>query len=149
MFRYPGAGLPNIYLRNGYDIRETPYGEAVAIEDVEGLHRAIARDIAFDVAPGIVMSGAEFRFLRKELDLSQKRVGALLGVAEQTVSLWERASLDVPVYADVIVRALMREYLSGDAELQKLIHEMSERDRQERDTARREFAHGREWGLAA
>jgi len=42
MFEYTGSGLEGIYLKNGYTIVESSYGQGVKIEDLEGLHRAIA-----------------------------------------------------------------------------------------------------------
>ncbi|MBM3451491.1 MAG: helix-turn-helix domain-containing protein, partial [Armatimonadetes bacterium] len=40
-------------------------------------------------ADPVRLTGAELRFLRRELNLSQRRLAELLGVEEQTVSLWE------------------------------------------------------------
>ena len=40
--RYTERGLNNIYLQNGFHARRTPYGNAVSIENVEGLRRAMA-----------------------------------------------------------------------------------------------------------
>jgi hypothetical protein len=52
--------------------------------DANGLHLAIGRHIASKSH----MTGAEFGFLRKELDLSQTRFGALLDVVlREAVSL--------------------------------------------------------------
>jgi len=36
------------------------------------------------------LKSAEFRFLRKEMDMSQKKPGFLIGVQEQTIALRER-----------------------------------------------------------
>jgi len=41
---YTLSGLTNVYLLNGYRIRKTPHGDTIAIEDIDGLHRAIAAD---------------------------------------------------------------------------------------------------------
>ncbi|MBR7539998.1 hypothetical protein KC221_27830, partial [Mycobacterium tuberculosis] len=76
------------FLVNGYEIHATPYGEAVSIHDVDGLHRAIARAI---VRSPKRIDGAEFRFIRKHLDHSQKALAALIGAEEQNVYRWERA----------------------------------------------------------
>ncbi|TRN63619.1 transcriptional regulator, partial [Pseudomonas syringae] len=38
MYKYKGSGLDGIFLKNGYTILETPYGEGVKIEDIDGLH---------------------------------------------------------------------------------------------------------------
>jgi hypothetical protein len=45
MYHYRESGLPNIYLANGYREVATAEGPGIAIEDVEGLHWAIALDL--------------------------------------------------------------------------------------------------------
>lgn len=41
MYKFSDGGLRNVWLANGFTVKKTPYGEAVAIEDVPGLTRAI------------------------------------------------------------------------------------------------------------
>ncbi len=41
MYHYTDGGLRNVWLANGYQVQKTPYGEAVAIDDLEGLTQAI------------------------------------------------------------------------------------------------------------
>ncbi|MBK7001681.1 MAG: hypothetical protein IPH35_17395 [Rhodoferax sp.] len=69
MYHYTESGLQNVWLANGYKIRKCEDGDAVAIADVYGLNTVIGRHIATKS----YLSGKEFRFLRKELDLSQNR----------------------------------------------------------------------------
>ena len=64
MYHYTGCGLPNVYLKNGYEIVKTPYGKGVTIRDMDGLHLAIGATIVNSPEPLI---GHEFRFLRTEL----------------------------------------------------------------------------------
>ena len=61
MYKYTECGLKNVYLVNGFHERKTPYGKAVSIDNVEGLHRVIGLHLA-DNKPNL--TGAEFRFLR-------------------------------------------------------------------------------------
>ena len=84
MYHYTESGLQNVWLTNGYKTRQTEGGVAVAIVDAEGLHQAIGRHIA---AKGR-MTKEEFRFLRKELDLSQSRFAAWTGMSVDMVSKW-------------------------------------------------------------
>jgi DNA-binding transcriptional regulator YiaG len=86
MYHYKESGLDDVVLRNGYTIRETPYGETVSIENVDALHQLIGKTIIGQ--PQI--NGAELRFLRRELDKTQAELAALLGTSEQAMSLWER-----------------------------------------------------------
>ncbi|MBU0656550.1 MAG: hypothetical protein KJ914_15615 [Gammaproteobacteria bacterium] len=41
LLHYQSCGLANVWLCNGFENKQTPYGEAVSIADVEGLHKAI------------------------------------------------------------------------------------------------------------
>lgn len=131
MFRYKGCGLDNVYLVNGYSMRKMRNGdEAVAIEDMEGLHRAIALNIVESPAP---LEAKTFRFLRKELDMSQRQIAQVLGLEEQTVSLWERGNNAVPQHADIVLRTLTKETLSGHPELMNLIERFNSLDREARE----------------
>jgi len=122
MFHYTSCGLQNIWLANGYRLKSTPHGKAVAIENLEGLHAAIAKVL---IAYKSQLSGAEFRYLRKELGLTQGALAELLGNDAQTVALWERRGR-VPVTADRFVRALYRERSDGNAKIWEMIERLTE-----------------------
>ncbi|ABO57478.1 hypothetical protein Bcep1808_4514 [Burkholderia vietnamiensis G4] len=124
MYHYTEIGLQNVWLANGYNVRKTPYGEAVSIENADGLHRAIGRALARKNH----LTGAEFRFLRKELDLSQHRTAEMLGTTEQAVSLWERKG-KIPKTADRMFRALYLETVDGNVKLKELIERIANLDR--------------------
>ena len=108
MFEYTGSGLNSIFLKNGYTLVETPYGMGVTIDDIEGLHLAIATDIIKQRSP---MTGHQFRFLRKEQDLVQSELAALLRIDVQTVANWEKKAAEaVPGPADFAMRAFYAAY---------------------------------------
>ena len=87
-FHYTACGLDNVWLANGFTVRATKYGEGVAIEDVDGLHRLLATIL---VEKKGLLAGKEFRFLRVHLGLTQQGLAKLMGgVSENAVSLWER-----------------------------------------------------------
>ena len=88
-YNYQECGLPNVWLLNGYHFEKTPYGKGVNIQDLEGLHRCIAQLLVDKPDP---LTGAEFRFLRLELDLSQRWLGELFGKEERQVRNWETAA---------------------------------------------------------
>ena len=108
-YHYTQCGLDNVWLANGFEIDETPYGRGMAIEDVKGLHAAIAA--ALVDKPG-KLSGKEFRFLRSELDLSQARLGELMGREAQTVAGWEK-KLEVGDTADFLLRHIYKQTMGG------------------------------------
>lgn len=117
MLHYTSCGLRNAWIANGYHVRRTAYGKAVAIEDVDGLHQVIAKRL---IATKPRLSGAELRFLRLELGMSQAVLASILGNDAQTISLWERAGR-VPKWADRFVRALYREKAEGNAQIIALV----------------------------
>jgi DNA-binding transcriptional regulator YiaG len=90
MYHYRECGLPNVYLVNGYREAEMPYGRGVSIEDVEGLHMAIAQAL-IEEKPSL--SGLEVRFIRKLLELTQTQLAQMLGVEDQSVRRWEKLGL--------------------------------------------------------
>jgi DNA-binding transcriptional regulator YiaG len=130
MYHDTASGLDNVWLENGYTIHDTPYGEAVSIKDVDGLHRVIAAAII--AKPGR-LTAQEFRFLRIELDLAQKRLGELIGAEEQAVARWERGITPVPAMADRLLRAFYREHADGNAKLRELAERLNELDEREPD----------------
>lgn len=146
MIEYTGCGLPNIFLSNGYSEMETPYGKSVSIDDAEGLHRAIGMEI---VNKEPTLSGPEFRFLRKELQLSQDKLGGLLGRDSQTIALWEKEKSDLPKMADMLLRAIYSETLNGNVRIISMIERLNELDRIERVARRFEFRETEEGWRAA
>lgn len=128
MYHYTESGLQNVWLNNGYKVKKTTSGKAVAIVDADGLHQAIGRAIACKA----YMTGAELRFLRKELDLSQSRFGKLVGASEESVSLWERRGR-VPKSASRLIQAVYLETIDGNVRLKELIERLAEMDRTHQD----------------
>lgn len=121
MHHYTGCGLRNVYLKSGFRKHKTPYGDGISIDDVEGLHRAIALHLASRKPH---LSGTEFRFLRKELELTQAQLAALLGNDAQSVALWEKTGR-VPKWADLMIRALYREVVEGKAGIVELAERLN------------------------
>lgn len=149
MYKYLGCGLDNILLRNGYELRKTASGvDVVAIQDVPGLHRAIAENLCDVTRP---LTSKEFKFLRKELDMSQRQVALLARVEEQTVSLWERGS-PINSASEMLLRSLMKENISGTPEVKALMDRFCALDREMRANqiqADLEFEACPDWQLAA
>jgi DNA-binding transcriptional regulator YiaG len=145
MYHYTESGLRNVWLANGYAVRKTPYGKGVAIENLEGLHRAIARQIIRLPRP---LSGAEFRFLRKELELSQAGLADYLGCNVQALARWEKGKSRIPKPAERLLRALYRESDEGNAQIRELVERIGRRHAAAQ--AKFEFARRRgEWKAAA
>lgn len=147
MYHYTDSGLDNIYLVNGFTPRETPYGLAVAIEDIDGLHRAIGKWLAEFPKP---ITGAELRFLRHELDLSQKMLGLMMGKSEQAIGRWERsATKAIDPVADRFIRIIYIARVEGNDTVSNLIDRLCAADQIEHATkCKLEERDGR-WRIAA
>ncbi len=80
-YHYTECGLDNVWLENGYEVEtHKNYGDLVCISNPRGLHDAIGRLL---VRLPRTLFGSEFRFLRTELDMSQRILAETLGVGEQ------------------------------------------------------------------
>lgn len=124
-FRYTACGLDNVFLRNGFELRATPYGKGFSIGNIDALHAAIAK---FLIRERKTLTGKEFRFLRHELALSQGRLAALLSVDEQTVARWEKGQTAVSGPADRAIRLLYADSLGGKAKVAQLLEHLAELD---------------------
>jgi putative transcriptional regulator len=118
LYHYTECGLRNVWLANGYRVEKTPYGNAVAFENVDGLHKMIGKFVCTYRAR---MSGPEFRFMRHELDLSQAALAKLLGNDAQSIALWEKSKVKAPAWADRLLRALYREHIDGNVKIRALV----------------------------
>ncbi|WP_052367478.1 helix-turn-helix domain-containing protein [Algiphilus aromaticivorans] len=145
MYHYTECGLTNVWLANGYELRATKHGEAVAIHDVQGLHKAIADYL---VENSDHMSGKEFRFLRRQLGMSQRAVAGIFECDEQTIALWEKKD-EVQRQPDLLIRALYKSSLHKDSDFAKLVERLKELDRTqtEREICMTDDADG--WKLCA
>jgi DNA-binding transcriptional regulator YiaG len=125
MYHYTESGLRNIWLVNGYVVKNTPYGETVSIQDIEGLHRYIG----FMIAKRPKLTGPELRFLRKEMGMSQKALAAFVGTSEQNISLWERRGR-VPQASDRLIKLAYLEAISkdGNVKIKETINLLNELD---------------------
>ncbi len=92
-YHFKGSGLPNVYLLNGVRIeRDADYGDLVTIDHLPELFMAIAFSLVSK--PGR-LTGAEMRFLRKRMEMTQAALAAELWVSEQTVANYEKGKTEV------------------------------------------------------
>lgn len=100
-YHFKAVGLPNIYLQNGVTIEnDEGYGEIVTIENIDGLCRAIGMHIIEKPTP---LGGAEFRYLRKQMELTQAELADLMRVEPQTVANYEKGR-GIPGLSDEFMR---------------------------------------------
>ena len=125
MYHFTDGGLRNVWLENGYVEKNTPYGKAVSFHDLNGLTKAICR--ALVKKPG-KLTGAEFRYLRSDLLLSQKSLGKMLGCSEQAVAKWEKAGR-IPKAEDFVIRLIYTQHHDGDEEIGAAVEMLNVIDR--------------------
>jgi len=122
LHHYRECGLNNVFLLNGFTVKETRHGRAVSIQDVDGLHRAIGTHLATEKR---ALTGAELRFLRIELGWSQKLLGMLLGKSAQTIARWEKGQSRVDGTAERVVRVLYTEQTGENGKLKDVLQELA------------------------
>ena len=128
MKEYSDCGLRNIWLKNGYRHESIKgHGKCLEIDDINGLHLAIAHQL---VNYRKRLSGAEIRFIRVEMGMSQNRLADCMGVDEQTISLWERSRRRPTVAAERMLRLLYLEHADGKTKVAKMIAQWNDIDRQ-------------------
>jgi putative transcriptional regulator len=119
---YTQCGLDNVFLLNGFEWTSLQGGEeALRIEDIEGLHKAIAKAIVDSPEP---LDAQTF------LDMAQRQVGVMLELTEDAVSLWERAKSPIPRSADIVLRAMAQEHCNGNTRVSALIERFNQLDRE-------------------
>ena len=102
-YHYVECGLDGIYLVNGFKRFESARGTSIAIEDIDTLHRAIGEHLCRKKKD---LNGKEFRFLRREILMSQATLAELLDMTEQTVHRWETGKTPMPKAAETLIRLL-------------------------------------------
>jgi len=122
-YHYTESGLRNIWLANGFDFVETRYGRGISIHDVPGLHTLVGKLLAHKHR----LTGAELRFLRKEMGLSQRALGELLGASDQAVAKWEKTSR-IPKTADRMTRLIYLKHMDGNAPIRATIECINDTD---------------------
>jgi transcriptional regulator with XRE-family HTH domain len=121
-YHYLASGLDNIFLLNGVTEKETDYGPMVHIENINGLHRAIGLHI---VEKSEAMKGPEFRFLRKQMGLSQVELANHLGVTDQTIANYEKGKTGLGP-ADPFMRTRYLMHILPEQTRLEVIKEMTE-----------------------
>ena len=123
-YHYRQCGLDDVYLVNGFERADTKYGESVRVHDIDGLHRAIGMHL---IEQKRRLTGAEVRFIRHELDLSQRGLGALLDKSGQSVARWEKGEVQIDGTAERLLRLLYKNHAqpSGHTAIRKMLESLT------------------------
>src|SRR5262249_24029190 len=72
------------------------------------------------------LNGAELRFLRLEMETTQRDLAGILGTTEQTLRLWEKhRKKAMPGPADRLLRALYIECIGGDGSVRRMLERLA------------------------
>jgi DNA-binding transcriptional regulator YiaG len=126
MFQFTDGGLSNIWLANGYEEIDTPYGSGVSFHDHDGLIRAVCVALT---EKKTALSGAEFRYLRQALCLSQSALGDRMDKTDQAIAKWEKSAAPVPRLADFAMRTLYLQHANGDQAIKDLVTALNATER--------------------
>ncbi|GAA0340810.1 hypothetical protein GCM10009092_01610 [Bowmanella denitrificans] len=146
MYHYTESGLSNVYLKNGFTVEQIDGEEYTSIDDMNGLHKAIAQVIVDSNRP---LSNEEFKFLRIELNLSQKMLGMRFGVDEQTIARYEKGQTKIPRTTDVALRTLYMESQQRNNPVSYFLDLLADTEAQEAAKEIRLEEVENHWGVAA
>ncbi len=95
------AGFDNVFLTNGFERIEAPYGAGYRYTDSVTLDQQLCA--ALLKKPGR-LNASEVLFLRLRVDWRQEDLAQRLHISPQTVSLWERGQVRLPAASDLLFR---------------------------------------------
>jgi len=122
MYHYTDGGLRNVWLVNGFEVKQTPFGEAVSFHDIDGLTQAICTALTEKSGK---LTGAEFRYIRSGgMLLSQPSLGKLVGIDGQSIARWEKTG-SVPRWADKLIRLLYCARVQGNEPICRVIERIN------------------------
>ena len=126
MLQYTDGGLQNIWLKNGYTEKTTPYGKALSIHDVDGLTKIICLTLC---KKSKKLTGKEFRYIRSSgLMMSQDGLGKIIGADVQAIARWEKSG-KIPKMADKLIRISYLEKEEGNSSLSHVIKTLNKIER--------------------
>lgn len=122
-YQYSASGLNNIFLLNGLTIETSSYGPIVNIENLNGLHHAIGLYI---IEKAESMNGSEFRFLRKQMELTQQELAAIMKTSDQTIANYEKGKTADLGPADPFMRLTYLLHVVPEETRAEVIKDMAE-----------------------
>ena len=123
IYHYKQCGLDSVYLLNGFTEHKTEYGNAISFKNVKELHKAISLVIIRQEGK---LSGKEFRFLRKELELTQEQLAKYLGFTVLEINRWENEKNKLNPACDRLIRLLYIEHSLGNPHILQLMQDLQD-----------------------
>ena len=125
---YTQCGLDDVFLVNGFSREETDYGPATSIHNVDRLHHVIGMHI---VRHKKTLSAKEMKFLRRQMNFTQRELGNAMGVTAQTIARYEKDEAPVSGPVNRLIRIFYVYNLlppEGQRELLDRLVELQESD---------------------
>ena len=107
LFSYVSCGLSNVYLKGIHFhkcLNKECGEEEVAIPNIEELHELLAQNIA---SQKNILRPEEIRYLRTHLGFSGADFAKVIGVTPETVSRWEKGTVNMKEASDRLLRVLV------------------------------------------
>lgn len=126
---YTACGLDYVYLKGGFTIHETEYGNGFSIKEADELHRTIGKLIVCQLP---VLQAAEVRFLRSLMKQTQESLAALLGVGLRQYKRYEDIADNSHISgaADHMLRSLFLNFADGNKNLIECLERISQLDQE-------------------
>ena len=116
MHSYTEGGLQHIWLRNGYRIKSSRTAKIVVINNPQHLKKTICTALSLKAQ---MLSGPEFRFLRKEMNLPATTLCKRLDITDAELAAWESAPR-LPRIADTFIRIFYAAHAGRPERLRRL-----------------------------
>jgi transcriptional regulator with XRE-family HTH domain len=107
-YHYLESGLDNVFISGIQPVVDDEGDDVVMIHAINLLHAEIAGGI---IGSDGKITGAELRFLRSEMGLTQADLGRLLSVDGQTIGRYERGDTPIDATVETLLRRLAGERL--------------------------------------
>lgn len=102
-YRYKSSGLDNVVLVGLPECIDDDGEPCITIPHINELHKAIATSV---VSRDGGMSGAELRFLRTMMGLTQAELAKAVNRDAQTIGRWERQEFENDPNAEALIRLI-------------------------------------------
>jgi DNA-binding transcriptional regulator YiaG len=107
-YRYTESGLDNVILVDLPECVDDEGDTCVTIPRINMLHKAIAAGIVTRIG---AMDGAEMKFLRTMMGMTQAELAKIVNRDAQTIGRWERGEFSNDPNAEAIVRLVAAQRL--------------------------------------
>ena len=107
-YHYTESGLDNVHILGVTSLVDEEGEAGVYIPNFLRLHKSISASVVFS---GRTISGAELRYLRTEMGMTQGQLAATVQKDTETIKAWERGETEIDPNDEIAIRKLAIERL--------------------------------------